>query len=118
MKIGLIVCLLLFSGVVFSQTEIIYQSGTASYYSKRSNGATTASGEILYADSLVCAHRTLPFGSKIKVVNTKNGKSIIVKVIDRGPFAKGRVVDLSYAAADSLNMIATGVAPVKIIFVQ
>ncbi len=110
--------LLLFSFAVFAQEEKVLQTGFASYYSRKSNGAKTSSGERLNSDSLVCAHRTLPFGTQIKVLNVKNGKSIIVKVIDRGPFGKGRVVDLSYAAADSLDMIRSGVAQVQLIVVE
>ena len=110
--------LLLFSFAVFAQEEKILQTGIASYYSRKSNGARTSSGERLNSDSLVCAHRTLPFGTKIKVLNLKNGKSIIVKVIDRGPFGKGRVIDLSYAAADSLDMIRSGVAKVKLFVME
>ena len=106
---------MLLSFAVFAQEEKILQTGIASYYSRKSNGAKTSSGERLNSDSLVCAHRTLPFGTKIKVLNLKNGKSIIVKVIDRGPFGKGRIIDLSYAAADSLDMIRSGVAKVQII---
>ena len=91
-----------------------FQSGQASYYSRRCNGVKTSSGKILNADSLVCAHRSLPFGTKVKVINLKNGKSVIVKVIDRGPFGKGRVIDVSYAAADSLGLIKSGVAQVEL----
>ena len=91
-----------------------FQSGQASYYSRRYNGVKTSSGKILNADSLVCAHRSLPFGTKVKVINLKNGKSVIVKVIDRGPFGKGRVIDVSYAAADSLGLIKSGVAQVEL----
>ena len=107
--------LILLSFAVFAQEVKIFQTGIASYYSRKSNGARTSSGQILYSDSLVCAHRTLPFGTKIKVLNVKNGKSIIVKVIDRGPFGKGRVIDLSYAAADSLDIIRSGMAKVQIL---
>jgi rare lipoprotein A len=119
MKKILFICVLLCSQIVFAQSDSTlikkpFQVGIASYYSKRSNGARTASGKILYSDSLVCAHRSLPFGTKIKVTNLKNGKSIIVKVIDRGPFAKGRVIDLSYAAADSLNIIRSGLGKVEL----
>jgi rare lipoprotein A len=95
-----------------------FQTGIASYYSKRSTGARTASGKILNNDSLVCAHRTLPFGTKIKVTNLKNGKSVIVKVIDRGPFGKGRVVDLSYAAADSLGILKSGLGKVEVYIIN
>ena len=123
MKKVLFIFFLFCSQIVFSQSDstIInkpFQTGIASYYSKQSNGARTASGKILYSDSLVCAHRTLPFGTKIKVMNLKNGKSVIVKVIDRGPFGKGRVIDLSFAAADSIGILRSGLGKVELIIVK
>lgn len=90
------------------------QRGKASYYSKRANGARTSSGERLNNDSLVCAHRTYPFGTILKVTNLTNGKWTLVRVIDRGPFTRGRVIDLSYAAAKALGMLAQGVASVLV----
>lgn len=68
------------------------QRGKATYYSKRATGARTSSGERVHHDSLTCAHRTYPFGTKLKVTNPANGKSVIVKVTDRGPFARGRIM--------------------------
>lgn len=88
--------------------------GKASYYSKKSTGARTASGQKLHHDSLTCAHRSYPFGTMLKVTNLNNNKSVIVKVIDRGPFGKGRIIDLSWAAAKEIGMLAQGVASVKI----
>lgn len=88
--------------------------GKASYYSKNLHGRRTSSGERYHKDSLTCAHRTLPFGTLLKVTNQKNGKQVTVKVTDRGPFAPGRVVDLSFAAARELGMIGMGVAPVSV----
>lgn len=90
------------------------QNGKASYYSKRATGARTSSGERLHHDSLVCAHRTFPFGTKLKVTNLSNGKWVIVRVIDRGPFLRGRVIDLSYAAAKAIGMLSQGVAAVQV----
>lgn len=90
------------------------QHGKASFYSKRSTGARTASGQRLHHDSLTCAHRYYPFGTRLKVTNLSNNKSVIVKVIDRGPFGRGRIIDLSWAAAKAIGMIAQGVASVKI----
>ncbi|MFM2224437.1 MAG: hypothetical protein RJA07_639 [Bacteroidota bacterium] len=123
MKIYILTLFIIVSEVAFAQSDSAilfkpFQTGIASYYSKQSNGARTASGKILYSDSLVCAHRTLPFGTKIKVTNSKTGKSIIVKVIDRGPFGKGRVVDLSYAAADSLGILRSGLSKVEVYIVR
>lgn len=88
------------------------QQGKASYYSKRATGARTASGERLHHDSLTCAHRTYPFGTLLKVKNPGNGRSVVVRVTDRGPFKRGRIIDLSYAAAKELGILANGVATV------
>ena len=66
--------------------------------SKRATGARTASGQRLHHDSMTCAHRYYPFGTHLKVTNLRNNKSVIVKVIDRGPFGRGRIIDLSWAA--------------------
>lgn len=90
------------------------QRGKASFYSKRSTGARTSSGERLHHDSLTCAHRTYPFGTMLKVTNISNGKSVIVRVTDRGPFGRGRLVDLSYRAAKEIGMISQGVAMVRV----
>ena len=94
------------------------QHGKASYYSKRATGARTASGQRLHHDSLTCAHRYYPFGTHLKVTNLRNNKSVIVKVIDRGPFGRGRIIDLSWAAAKEIDMIAQGVASVKVEIVE
>lgn len=90
------------------------QRGKATFYSKRSTGARTASGARLHHDSLTCAHRTYPFGTLLKVTNLNNGKSVVVKVIDRGPFARGRIIDLSWRAAKELDILSKGVSTVKV----
>ena len=90
------------------------QKGKATYYSRRATGARTASGERLHPDSLTCAHRTHPFGTLLKVTNPSNGKDVIVKVTDRGPFARGRIIDLSWSAAKQLGILAQGVATVLV----
>lgn len=90
------------------------QRGKASYYSRKANGARTSSGVRLNNDSLVCAHRTHPYGTLLKVVNPANGKEVVVKVIDRGPHGRGRVIDLSIAAARRLGILAAGVATVEV----
>lgn len=84
----------------FAQTY----KGIATYYAYKHHGRKTASGEIFHVDSLTCAHRFLPFGTIVKVTNTKNQKSVIVKVNDRGPFAKGRIIDLSKSAAEEIGI--------------
>ncbi len=94
------------------------QHGKASFYSKRSTGARTASGQRLHHDSLTCAHRFYPFGTHLKVTNLANDKSVVVKVIDRGPFGRGRIIDLSWAAAKELDMISQGVASVRVELIE
>lgn len=88
------------------------QSGKASYYAKKLSGRKTASGETLHHDSLTCAHRTYPFGTLLKVTNPANGKQVIVRVTDRGPYVKGRIIDLSVRAAQEIGIITQGIAPV------
>ena len=88
------------------------ESGKASFYSKKFTGRQTASGERLHHDSLTCAHRTYPFGTMLKVTNPANNQYVIVRVTDRGPYVKGRIIDLSVRAARDLGIIAQGIAPV------
>lgn len=97
------------------QTKTDVQKGKASYYSKRATGARTASGVKMHHDSLVCAHRTHAFGTLLKVKNLANGKEVIVKVVDRGPYGRGRIIDLSYEAAKQLGMLSQGVGTVEVI---
>ena len=86
------------------------QSGIASVYAYK--GETTANGERASPDKLTAAHRTLPFGSRVRVINRRNGRSIVVRINDRGPFIKGRVIDLTPAGARALGF--TGLAPVTL----
>lgn len=90
------------------------QKGKASYYSRRATGARTASGTKLHHDSMTCAHRTFPFGTMLKVTNLNNGKSVVVKVTDRGPYGRGRIIDLSWGAAKAIDMLAQGVVAVVV----
>ena len=90
------------------------QKGKASYYSKRATGSRTSSGERLHHDSLTCAHRTHPFGTMLKVTNVQNGRSVIVRVTDRGPYGRGRIIDLSWGAAKELGILTQGVAMVTV----
>lgn len=89
------------------------QKVKASYYANKFHGRKTASGKIYHKDSLTCAHKTLPFGTILKVRNPRNNKEVYVKVTDRGPFIKGRTIDLSLAAAKKIGMINQGVATVE-----
>jgi rare lipoprotein A len=90
------------------------QTGEASWYGAPHQGKRTASGEIFDQGLFTAAHRTLPFGSKIKVTNLANGKSVEVKINDRGPFAEDRIIDLSQAAAKALEMLQSGKATVRL----
>lgn len=92
----------------------IFQTGVASFYGERWNNRKTASGEIFNTEKLTAAHKTLPFGTKVKVTNLNNGKSVVVKINDRGPFIKGRVIDLSKAAFREIETIGKGVTKVNI----
>lgn len=88
--------------------------GSASYYASKFEGRPTASGERYRAAELTAAHRSLPFGSKVRVTNPSTGKSVTVRINDRGPFTKGRVIDVSRAAAEELGLIARGHAAVEL----
>nr|MBC7613987.1 septal ring lytic transglycosylase RlpA family protein [Pseudopedobacter sp.] len=90
------------------------QRGKASYYGNEFNGRKTASGEKFRNSKLTAAHKTLPFGTKVKVTNLSNGKSVKVKINDRGPFVAGRIIDLSKKAARRIGMIKEGVGNVEI----
>lgn len=90
------------------------QEGVASYYAKSWTGRRTANGDRLHHDSLTCAHRKYPFGTRLKVTNPANGKSVIVRVNDRGPFSKKRIIDLSWGAARELNILQRGIAMVVV----
>ncbi len=88
--------------------------GTASYYGKAHHGKRTASGERFNQNALTAAHRTLAFGTRVRVTNLDNGRSVVVRINDRGPFGRGRIIDLSRAAAEQLNMLRSGTAPVRL----
>lgn len=88
--------------------------GTASYYGKKYHGRKTSSGEIFDMNKLTAAHKTIPLGEEVKVTNLRNGKSVIVKINDRGPFAPGRIIDLSKSAALEIDMIGAGLTEVVI----
>jgi len=108
---------LLIASIVVSQSSCapkIVQSGKASYYADRFKNKPTASGQPYRPRKLTAAHRTLPFGTKVTVVNRHNGKHVKVIINDRGPFISGRIIDLSKKAAKRLNIIDVGVADVKI----
>ena len=112
--------MVLFAGVItisqlssphLTRTSAADQSGVASVYSTESGGGT-ASGEKLNPEALTAAHRTLPFGTKVKVINKSNGHSVVVTINDRGPFVSGRVIDVTPAAARVLGF--SGLTPVTL----
>ncbi|MCB5174995.1 septal ring lytic transglycosylase RlpA family protein [Microvirga lenta] len=89
------------------------QSGKASWYGPGFHGKRTASGETFNTHAMTAAHRTLPFGTKVRVVNKKTGKSVVVRINDRGPYAHGRVIDLSRASAQAIGI--SGVGSVEVV---
>jgi len=90
------------------------QKGIASWYGPNFYGKRTSSGEIYDMYAYTAAHKTLPMNTIVKVTNLNNGKSVIVRINDRGPFIKGRIIDLSYAAGKKIGLDVTGTAPVKL----
>lgn len=89
-------------------------TGGASYYGARHHGKRTASGETFNQNAMTAAHRQLPFGTRVKVTNLNNDRSVIVRINDRGPHGRGRVIDVSRKAAEQLGMLRSGVAKVRV----
>ena len=106
---GLLIASLL-SFVVMAENE----EGTASYYADSLDGNLTASGEHYDKQAMTAAHRTLPFETMVKVTNLTNDRSVIVRINDRGPFTKNRIIDVSWAAAKKLGLLDSGTATVRI----
>ena len=105
-------------GIPFGNRPVVAASeleGIASYYAEPYHGRKTASGEIFDSyKELTAAHRTLPFNTLVRVKNEANGREVEVRINDRGPFVDGRVIDLSYRAAQQIDMVRAGTAPVKL----
>jgi len=122
--VGMVFLLLSLTGCTGSQPrfttgapagdEPLVLEGVASYYADQYNGRPTASGETYDMNDLTAAHRTLPFGTRLAVTNVSNGKTVEVRVNDRGPFKAGRIIDLSLEAARRLDMITPGTARVTL----
>ncbi len=105
--------------ILFGITGFAYgETGYASWYGGKFQGRQTASGEIFDTNKLTAAHKTLPFGTVVEVTNLDTGKSVQVRINDRGPFVEGRIIDLSRTAATKIGMMATGIAPVKVEIVK
>jgi peptidoglycan lytic transglycosylase len=97
-----------------TSSEPLLLEGNASYYAEEFHGRQTSSGEIYDMHALTAAHRTLPFNTLLRVTSLSNGKSVVVRVNDRGPFKEGRIIDLSLEAAKRLSMTEAGTAAVKL----
>lgn len=113
-------CLAGCAGTTPTSTPALYESkplavemGKASYYGGRWIGRLTANGEHYHSGDLTAAHKKLPFNTMVKVTNLKNGKSVLVRINNRGPYAKGRILDLSVAAARKIEMMGAGIVPVR-----
>lgn len=103
------------SELLAGETPREFQQGKASWYGPRFNGRRTASGERYNMHELTAAHRTLPFGTVVRVRSLVNGKEVDVRITDRGPFSRGRVIDLSRAAAEAIGMLGLGVKDVLLL---
>ena len=111
----LILILLVCSFKVSSQSHKNFsQTGKASFYANKFEGRKTANGEIFHQKKFTAAHKSLPFGTWVKVINLANKRSVIVRINDRGPFIKGRIIDLSKSAAKELGELRHGTYPVRI----
>ena len=108
-----LLCLLLALPSAYGQ-DAFFQSGVASWYGPWHHGKSTANGEAFDMFAMTAAHRTLPLGTLVKVEHMDSGKSVIVRINDRGPYVKNRIIDLSYAAADSLGLSEAGVSRVSL----
>ena len=122
LRVGVLVCLLLAAGCATRKAPAVepvkkghQQKGLASWYGKKYHGRRTANGEKFDMRAVSAAHRTLPFGTVVKVTNLENGRSLRVRINDRGPFVDGRIIDLSYKAAKKLGMVQDGVVRVKLV---
>ena len=111
-KLLLLLSLLVFTCSIYSQENII--KGQVSYYANKFHGRKTASGKRFDNTKLTCAHKTLPFGTFLKIINPMDGRFVIVEVIDRGPYIKKRVVDLSRSAFSKIGSLEKGILNVEI----
>jgi rare lipoprotein A len=96
------------------ETGVAIQRGTASWYGPGFGGRRTASGEAFNSGAMTAAHRSLPFGTRLRVVNEENGRSVVVRVNDRGPFTRQRVIDLAQGPAQALGLTSTGTGYVSL----
>jgi len=113
-KLSVFMLLCVMQGTILVASAAAAQEGEASYYADSLNGRKTASGELYDKRALSAAHRSLPFGTKVKVTYLKTGQSVVVVINDRGPYAKGRIIDLSGAAAIQIGLIEAGHGRVRL----
>lgn len=106
--------IMLLGNPLHAYRDAAYQSGIASFYANKFNGRRTANGEIFSNNKMTAAHKTLKFGTMVRVTNRRNGRYVTVRINDRGPWIKGRVIDLSRAAAREIGMVKRGTARVDI----
>ena len=106
------------AAVLFSLYGPYYETGIASWYGPGFDGNLTANGEIYDMNGISAAHKTLPFGTIVRVVDLDTGRSIVVRINDRGPFVEGRIIDLSKGAAEKLGMVERGIIPVGLRIVR
>ncbi len=97
------------------ESPLEIERGLASWYGERFHGRRTASGEPFDMHALTAAHKTLPFGTKVRVRHATTGQEVLVRINDRGPHVRGRIIDLSRAAAAAIGLVQTGVAPVVVL---
>ena len=106
------------AAVVLSLFGAYYETGIASWYGPGFDGNLTANGEVYDMNGISAAHKTLPFGTVVRVVDLDTGRSIVVRINDRGPFIEGRIIDLSKGAAEKLGIIERGIVPVGLRIVR
>ncbi len=104
--------------IVFSMFGPYYETGIASWYGPGFDGNLTANGEVYDMNGISAAHKTLPFGTVVRVIDLETGRSIVVRINDRGPFVEGRIIDLSKGAAEKLGMVERGIIQVGLRIVR
>jgi len=113
-RLSVVVAILVLCSASFARADAKPERGIASMYANSFVGQRTASGALLDSQHLTAAHKRLPFGTQVEVLNKRNGRTVIVTVNDRGPHVRGRVIDLSPAAARALGMQRAGLVPVEV----
>lgn len=110
----IILACIFYTGANGQKKSRYFEEGSASFYSNYFEGRKTASGEIFHQNQFTAAHKSLPFGTWVKVVNLQNKRSVIVRITDRGPFVKGRIIDLSQSAAKQIGSLSSGLYKVRL----